>query len=141
MYPGSQESQRSSGVHQASYCQLGEGKDCHCILCTAAASPGALGALLGNAEHQKHQTMRECAQEGTGTERSEVQSFIGIDCLLRLGPSHNPQPAMKHRAHMGHELDSILARHAEPGIFCPHVFHLTSYRPPSHCPRKGPEPT
>ena len=104
MCPASQEGQQSPKVHQAIYCQLGGRKVCPSLLCIATASPGALGALLGNAEHKEHQTMGECAQEGTGTERSEVQSFTGIDCLFRLGPSHTPHPVMRHRAHVGYEL-------------------------------------
>lgn len=92
------------------------------LLCIATASLAALGALLGTAEHKGLQTLGECAKEGTGTERSEVQSFTGIDCLFRLGPSHIPHPAMKHRAHMGHELPTVLAPHAQPGIFCPMSF-------------------
>ena len=73
-------------------------------------------------------------------QRSEVPSFIVTDYLFRLGPSHIPQPGMRHTAHMGLGPHGILAPHAEPGICCPLVFHLTSYKPPSHCPRKGPEP-
>ena len=72
--PVSQESQRSPGVHKAISCKLGKGKDCPSLLCAAAASHGALGAFLGKAEHRKHQTMGECAQEGTGSERSESQN-------------------------------------------------------------------
>ena len=43
-------------------------------------------------------------------------------------------------AHGGLGPHGILAPFAEPGSCCPLVFHLTSYKPPSHCPRKGPEP-
>ncbi len=75
-----------------------------------------------------------------GPQRSEVPSFIVTDYLFRLGPSHIPQPGMRYTAHMGLGPHSILAPHAEPGSCCPLVFHLTSYKPPSHCPRKGPEP-
>ena len=75
--------------------------------------------------------MGVCGKEVTGTESSQVQSFIGIDCFFRLGHSHIPHSAMRLRAHMGHEPHSVLAPHAEPGIFSPRVFHLTSYRPPS----------
>ena len=110
------------------------------MLCTAAASPGALGALLGTAEHKRHKAIGDCPKEGTTTERSEVQSFLGADCLLRLAPSHIPHPGMRHTAHMGLGPHGILSPGAEPGSCCPLVFHLTSYKPPSHCPRKGPEP-
>ena len=65
---------------------------------------------------------------------------IGIDCLFRLGPSHIPHPGMRHTAHMGLGPHGILAPHAESGSCCPLLFHLTSHKPPSHCPRKGPEP-
>ena len=36
------------------------------LLCTAAASPGTLGALLGIAEHKGHKTMKVCPKESTG---------------------------------------------------------------------------
>ena len=79
-----------------------------------------------------------CLQRGP--ERSEVPSFVVTDCLFRLGPSHIPQPGMRHTAHAGLGPHSILAPHAEPGSCCHLVFHLTSYNPALHCPRKGPEP-
>ena len=70
-----------------------------------------------------------CLHLGPG--RSEVQSFLGADCLLRLTPSHIPHPAMRHTACMGLGSHDILAPHAEPGSCCPLVFHLTSHQPPS----------
>ena len=75
--------------------------------------------------------MRVCAKEGTGTKRYQVQSFIGIDYLFRQGPSHILHSAMRVGAHMGQEPHSVLAPHAEPGIFSPCVFYLTLYTPPS----------
>jgi len=110
------------------------------LLCAAAASPGALGALLGTTEHKRHKAIGDCPKEGTTTERSEVQSFLGADCLLRLTPSHIPQPGMRHTACMGLGSHSIHVPHAGSGSCCHLVFHLTSYKPASHCPRKGPEP-
>ena len=129
--------QRSTGVHQARYCQLGEGKDHPSLLCIATASHGALGALQGTTEHKGHPNMGECAKEGTGTERSEVQSFTGIDYMFILGLYCIPHSVMRHRAHMGHEPHSVLAPHPEPGIFCPSVFHLTSYNSPSPAPGRA----
>ena len=79
-----------------------------------------------------------CLHLGPG--RSEVPSFVVTDCLFRMGPSQIPQPGMRHTAHMGLGPHGILAPHAEPGSCCPLVFHLTSCKPASHCPRKGPEP-
>jgi len=75
-----------------------------------------------------------------GPERSEVQTSVVTYCLFRLGPSHIPQAGMRHTAHMGLGPHGILAPSAEPGSCCPLVFHLTSCKPASHCPRKGPEP-
>ena len=138
--PGSQEGQPSPGVHCARHCRLGEGRDCPSLLCTAAASPGALGALLGTAEHKRHSAIGDCSKEGTRTGRSDVQSFIGIHYLFRLGHSHIPHPMMRNTTCMGLGSHSILEPHAEPESCCPLVFHLTSYNPASHCPRKGPEP-
>ena len=89
-------------------------------------------------EQKGHQTMGGCAKDGTGTKRSEVQSFIGIDYVFRLGPSPIPHPAVRHRAHLRHEPHSVLAPHAEPGIFCPCVFHLTPYNSPSPAPGRAP---
>ncbi|KAJ7425592.1 hypothetical protein WISP_22891 [Willisornis vidua] len=45
--PGSQEGQPCPGGHQAQHRQLGEGGDCPALLCTGAASPRALGSVLG----------------------------------------------------------------------------------------------
>ena len=73
-------------------------------------------------------------------QRSEVPSFIVTDYLFRLGPSHIPQPGMRHTAHMGLGPLSTPVPHAESGSCCPLVFHLASYSLPSHCPRKSPEP-
>ena len=90
--------------------------------------------------HHRTSSMGPSPEEGTTTERSEVQSFIGIDYLLRLGPSHIPHPVVRDTAHMELGPHDILAHHAEPGSCCRLVFHLTAYKPASHCPRKGPEP-
>ena len=95
---------------------------------------------MGTTEHKRRKAIVECPKEGTATERSEVQSFLGADCLLRLTPSHIPQPGMRHTACMGLGSHSIHVPHAGSGSCCHLVFHLTSYKPPSHCPRKGPEP-
>ena len=78
-----------------------------------------------------------CLQRGP--QRSELRTFVVTDCLFRLGPSHIPQTTGQ-TAHAGLGPHDILAPHAEPGSCCCLVFHLTSYKPASHCPRKGPEP-
>ena len=45
--PGSQEGQACPGMHQAQHRQPGKGGDCPALLCTGAASPQVLGAVLG----------------------------------------------------------------------------------------------
>ena len=84
--PGSQEGQPSPEVHCARHCQLGEGRDCPSLLCTAAASPGALGALLGNTEHKEHK-LSECVQrralDEDPTERSYRTKIAGVQEAFR----------------------------------------------------------
>ena len=88
--------------------------------------------------HPQNQTVKKWSLH-LGPERSELQSFVVTDCLFRLGPSHIPQSTgQTAQPRLGPH--SILAPQAEPGSCCPLVFHLTSYKPASHCPRKGPEP-
>ena len=85
-------------------------------------------------EHQTWQPQNQTVKKWSlhlGPGRSEVQSFVLTDCLFRLGPSHIPNPVMRHTACMGLAPHSILAPHAEPGSCCPLVFHLTSHQYPS----------
>ena len=64
---------------------LSEGH-CPSLFCTASASLGALGELLGIAEHKGHKTMGVCPKESTGRgpqERSYSTKIAGVQEAFR----------------------------------------------------------
>lgn len=60
-YPGSQEGQPCPGGHHR---WLGKGGDCPALLCTGAASPQVLYAVLGTTILKRHETSRDHPKEG-----------------------------------------------------------------------------
>jgi len=77
-----------------------------------------------------------CLQRGP--QRSELRTFVVTDCLFRLGPSHIPQPGMRHTAHMGLGPHNILAPQAEPGSCFPYCLTFDLTPTPIPLPQEGP---
>ena len=74
--PGSQKSQPCLGVHQVRHSQPVEGGDWPTLLCSGAAPPQALCAVLGASVLAGHQVVQACTQEGNQDgERSQGQDL------------------------------------------------------------------